>query len=273
MQTWPAPAKLNLFLHITGRRSDGYHNLQTIFQFLDFADEIGFEANESGEIQHRQPLTGISDESELCVRAARALQAETGCSKGVDITLSKKIPTGGGLGGGSSDAATTLIALNQLWGLGLSTDQLAEIGLGLGADIPVFIRGQAAWAEGIGDQLSPVEVAEPWYLVICPDVSISTADIFSDPELTRDSPLITIRAFQDGSTRNDLENRVRQRYPEVDQVLKWMGRFGRPRMTGSGACVFMEIESQEQGEGLLAQLPDELKGFVAKGLNRHPLYK
>jgi len=237
MDSWPAPAKLNLFLHVTGRRADGF-----------------------------------------CIRAARSLQRQAGTGQGVTIDLTKRIPAGGGLGGGSSDAATTLIALNRLWGLGLSIDALAEIGLGLGADVPVFVRGRAAWAEGVGERLQPVELDEACYLVLCPGVSISTAAIFSDPELTRDSPAITIRAFREGSTRNDLESLVRKRYPEVDRTLSWLSRYGQPRMTGTGACVFMPVEERRRGEELLAtalgqadDLAAGLTGFVAKGLNRHPL--
>jgi 4-diphosphocytidyl-2-C-methyl-D-erythritol kinase len=274
---WPAPAKLNRFLHVTGRRDDGYHELQTIFQFLDYGDELAYELNETGEITHRQPLPGIEPENELCLRAARALQQESGTRLGVSIEINKRLPAGGGLGGGSSDAATTLIALNELWGLGLSREQLAEIGLRLGADVPVFLFGKAAWAEGVGEILTPVELDEPWYLVICPDVSVSTGAIFSDPELTRDSPAITIRAFREGAARNDLEELVRRRYPEVDQVLTRMAQNGQPRMTGSGACVFMQVDSREQGEQLLAtmldEMPDGTTGFVAKGQNRHPLYQ
>jgi len=274
MQRWPAPAKLNLFLHVTGRRADGYHELQTVFQFLDYGDELGFEVDDSGELRLRRPLPGVDPDDELCLRAARALQQAGDTGKGAIIDLHKRLPTGGGLGGGSSDAATTLIALNRLWGLGLAVEQLAEIALQLGADVPVFVRGQAAWAEGVGEILTPIELDEPWYLVVCPAVSVSTGAIFSDPELTRDSPAITIRAFREGAARNDLENLVRRRYPAVDQTLMWMSQFGQPRMTGSGACVFMVITDREQGERLLARLPDEAPdatGFVAKGLNRHPL--
>jgi 4-diphosphocytidyl-2-C-methyl-D-erythritol kinase len=277
MQRWPAPAKLNRFLHITGCRDDGYHELQTIFQFLDYGDELTYEINETGDITHRHPLPGVEPENELCLRAARALQQESGTRLGVTIDIHKRIPAGGGLGGGSSDAATTLIALNRLWGLELSRERLAKIGLSLGADVPVFIFGQAAWAEGIGEILTPVELDEPSFLVICPNVSVSTGAIFSDPELTRDSPAITIRAFREGASRNDLQNLVRRRYPEVDQVLTRMEQDGQPRMTGSGACVFMEVDGREQGEQLLAamldEMPDGTTGFVAKGQNRHPLYQ
>jgi 4-diphosphocytidyl-2-C-methyl-D-erythritol kinase len=280
MRDWPAPAKLNLFLHVTGRRADGFHELQTLFQFLDFGDTLQFEVDDSGEVRHSARLAGISGDNELSLRAARALQRYTGSGKGARLTLTKQIPVGGGLGGGSSDAATTLIALNHLWGLELSIDELAEIGLGLGADIPVFVRGHAAWAEGVGEQLTPVTPDEPWYLVLCPAVSVSTAEIFADPELTRDSPAITIRAFREGGTRNDLEPLVRRRYPDIDSTIKWLAQSGQPRMTGSGACVFMTVDSRQQGEKLLTQaiasdppISNGLTGFVAKGLNRHPLYQ
>ena len=273
---WPAPAKLNLFLHITGRREDGYHELQTIFQFLDYGDELAFEINETGDVRHARLLPGVDRDKELSLLAARALQRESGTRLGATIDIQKRLPAGGGLGGGSSDAATTLIALNKLWGLGLSRERLAEIGLSLGADVPVFIFGRAAWAEGVGEELTPVELDEPWYLVICPNVSVSTGAIFSDPELTRDSPAITIRAFREGASRNDLENLVRRRYPEVDQVLTRMAQHGQPHMTGSGACVFMQVDGREQGEQLLAamldEMPDGTTGFVAKSQNRHPLY-
>jgi len=274
---WPAPAKLNLFLHITGRREDGYHELQTIFQFLSYGDELAFEINDTGKLLHAKPLPGIEPEKELCLLAARALQRESGTPLGATIDIHKKLPAGGGLGGGSSDAATTLIALNKLWGLGLPRQRLAEIGLALGADVPVFIFGRAAWAEGVGEQLTPIELDEPWYLVVCPNVSVSTGAIFSDPELTRDSPAITIRAFREGASRNDLEKLVCRRYPAVDQVLARMAQNGQPRMTGSGACVFMEVTDREQGEQLLAsmldEMPDGTTGFVAQGQNRHPLYQ
>jgi 4-diphosphocytidyl-2-C-methyl-D-erythritol kinase len=275
LMRWPAPAKLNLFLHITGRREDGYHELQTIFQFLDYGDELAFEINETGDVRHARPLPGVDRDKELSLLAARALQRESGTRLGATIDIQKRLPAGGGLGGGSSDAATTLIALNKLWGLRLSRERLAEIGLSLGADVPVFIFGRAAWAEGVGEELTPVELDEPWYLVICPNVSVSTGAIFSDPELTRDSPAITIRAFREGAGRNDLENLVRRRYPEVDQVLTRMAQHGQPHMTGSGACVFMQVDGREQGEQLLAamldEMPDGTTGFVAKGQNRHPL--
>jgi len=273
MTRWPAPAKLNLFLHVTGRRADGYHTLQTVFQFLDYGDKLQFEITDNGDIRHDRPPTGIDPEHELCLRAARLLQQESGTRLGAVIHINKVLPLGGGLGGGSSDAATTLIALNELWQLGFDRERLARLGLTLGADVPVFVRGQAAWGEGVGEELAPVELPEPWFLVICPQIQVSTAEIFADPELTRDSPAITIRAFLQGATRNDLEPVVRKRHPEVDQALLWLAQYGSPRMTGSGACVFMAVNSKAEGEKLLVNCPTGMNGFVAKALNRHPLYR
>ena len=268
---WPAPAKLNLFLHVTGRRSDGYHELQTLFQFLDIGDELNFDLTDNGAISLSQPIPGVPDDEELCQSAARLLQQHCGISQGVDITLRKQLPAGGGLGGGSSDAATTLVALNRLWGAGLSVEQLAGLALRLGADVPVFVRGQASWAEGIGEDLTPVTIDEPWYVVICPQVHVSTAEIFSRPELTRDSPPITIRAFREGQGRNDLEPVVRRLYPSVDNALSWLAAFGRPRMTGSGSCLFLPVADRASGKTILAQRPDGCDGFVAQGLNQSPL--
>lgn len=270
---WPAPAKLNLFLHVTGRRADGYHLLQTVFQFLDYGDVLEFDVNDSGDIRHDRLPPGIEPEQELCLRAARLLQRETGTRQGTVIHINKVLPQGGGLGGGSSDAATTLIALNELWQLGLDRGRLAGLGLQLGADVPVFVRGQAAWAEGVGEELQPVDLPEPWFVVICPQIQVSTPAIFADPELTRDSPAITIRAFLKGATRNDLEPVVRKRHPEVDQVLSWLAQYGSPRMTGSGGCVFLAVKNRAEGEKLLASCPAGMNGFVARALNRHPLYQ
>ncbi|KPK10521.1 MAG: hypothetical protein AMJ68_08965 [Acidithiobacillales bacterium SG8_45] len=271
VQPWPAPAKLNLFLHITGRRSDGYHELQTLFQFLDYGDDLEFRVTDNGVIRQTRPIPGVAEEVDLCLRAARLLQQQSGASPGADITVHKRLPAGGGLGGGSSDAATTLVALNRLWGLGLSVDQLAVLGLQLGADVPVFVRGHAAWAEGVGDDLTPVTVDESWCVVICPQVHVSTAEIFGRPELTRDSPPITIRAFREGQGRNDLEPVVRTLYPSVDNALSWLAAFGDPRMTGSGSCLFLPVADRVSGEEILAQRPDKCDGFVARGLNRSPL--
>ncbi len=270
---FPAPAKLNLFLHVTGRRADGYHTLQTVFQFLDRADEIGLRVNSHGGIRLETPLPGVPAERDLTVRAARLLQAEAGTSLGVDIRLQKYLPLGGGLGGGSSDAATVLVALNRLWGIGFPLDRLAGLGLSLGADVPVFVRGQAAWAEGVGEVLTPVAPPELWYLVLVPPVAVATAEIFSAPELTRNSPPITIADFLSGGGRNDCETVVRARYPTVGQALDWLGEFAPARMTGTGACVFAAFPDRAAAVRVLNQSPAEWNGFVARGCNRSPLYR
>jgi 4-diphosphocytidyl-2-C-methyl-D-erythritol kinase len=271
MKTWPAPAKLNLFLHVVGRRADGYHLLQTVFQFLDFGDELAFRVTDDGRIARATPWPDVPEETDLCVRAARLLQAHAGIGKGAEIALTKRIPLGGGLGGGSSDAATTLLALNELWGLGLPRARLAALGLELGADVPVFIQGRSAWAEGVGERLTPVELPEAWYVVLVPPARVSTAEVFADPELTRSSPPITIRDFHAGRTRNDLEPVVRRRYPEIDQAFGWLAQFGTARLTGSGACVFLRVEDAGAGRNILGRIPKPFSGFVARGINRHPL--
>lgn len=268
--TLPAPAKLNLFLHINGRREDGYHLLQTVFQFLDQADTLHFSRREDGAVTLSPELQGVPAEANLVVRAARLLQAETGCRLGADIVLEKRLPMGGGIGGGSSDAATTLLGLNRLWELGLKEDQLVALGLRLGADVPVFVRGRAAFAEGVGERLEPVEIAEPWYLVLMPDVHIGTADVFRHPQLTRHTPAITVAAFRAGggaeTLRNDCESVVRMLSPEVDAALCWLALHGRARMTGTGACCFLPCSDRISAESLLAQSP--IRGFVARGMNR-----
>jgi 4-diphosphocytidyl-2-C-methyl-D-erythritol kinase len=271
MQIWPAPAKLNLFLHVTGRRDDGYHLLQTAFQFLDFADELTFEPGNDGQIQRESAVAGVDQDSDLSVRAARLLQSHTGCHQGARIRIKKNIPIGGGLGGGSSDGATTLMALNRLWELDLPEQELAKLGLSLGADVPVFIGGHAAWAEGVGEQLDPIDPPENWYLILMPPVSISTAEIFQAPELTRNSPPITIRDFHEGRGRNDLEPVVRKRFPEVDRAMNWLAEFGSPRMTGTGACVFIPVASRQAGLEILDKQPPAQTGFVAQGVNTHPV--
>jgi len=283
MDIWPAPAKLNLFLHVVGRRPDGYHLLQTAFQFLDFGDELAFRVTGDGRIARTRELPGVAVEADLTLRAARALKDVSGATQGAEITLTKRLPAGGGLGGGSSDAATTLIALNRLWGTGLSTPQLAALGLGLGADVPVFVRGHAAWAEGVGEQLTPLELPQPWYLVLVPPVQVPTAEIFSEfarqRGLTPYTSPRTIRDLRAGRTANDLESVTRARYPQVqrcfellDACLPESGRAGRPRMTGTGGCVFAELIDVDAGKGALATLPEGFSGFVARGMNRHPLY-
>ncbi|MFP5430928.1 MAG: 4-(cytidine 5'-diphospho)-2-C-methyl-D-erythritol kinase [Gammaproteobacteria bacterium] len=272
--TLPAPAKLNLFLHITGRRPDGYHLLQTVFQFLQEADTLHFSHRDDDVITLTPGIPGVPAESNLVVRAARLLQAHTGCRAGADITLEKRLPMGGGIGGGSSDAATTLLGLNRLWGLKLSLDALAALGLQLGADVPVFVRGHAAWAEGVGECLTLVDIPEPWYLVLTPQAHISTADVFRHPQLTRDTPAITVAAFLGGglarSVRNDCENIVRQLSPDVDAALNWLARHGTARMTGTGACCFIACPDRATAEHLLATSPHT--GFVSKGCNRSPAH-
>lgn len=278
-QGWPAPAKLNLFLHITGRRADGYHLLQSVFQFLDYGDTLYFEPRADGEIHRLTAVPGVAPEQDLVVRAARRLQQAGGCRLGADIRIDKRLPMGGGLGGGSSDAATTLVALNRLWSLGLDQDRLAEIGLALGADVPVFVRGHAAWAEGVGEHLQPVDLPEPWFLVLIPPVTVSTAEVFAAGELTRDCPPIKIRDFlrvadsgrADGRIVNVCEPLVRQRYPEVDAIFNWLSDKTPTvaRMTGTGACLFAPFEDERQARQLLDQAP--CAGFVARGLNRSPL--
>ena len=269
---WPAPAKINRFLHITGRRPDGYHELQTLFQFLDHGDRLWFEPRPAGVIERAGGLKGLAPERDLVVRAARLLVDEARVARGVRIRLEKRLPAGGGLGGGSSDAATTLVALNRLWDLGLDVDTLALLALRLGADVPVFVRGQAAWAEGIGERLTPVpELDRPWFLVLDPKISVSTAEVFSDPELTRHTPPRKISAFVPGEAVNSLQDVVVRRYPEVGKALNWLAKHAPARMTGSGACLFAAFDSPQRAQAVLARLPAPWTGFVARGLNRSPL--
>lgn len=268
---WPAPAKLNLFLHITGRRPDGYHLLQTVFQFLSVGDELSFGLRDDGAIARTNPLTNIRPEQDLTVRAAKALQNAAGCRRGVNITLDKRLPMGGGVGGGSSDAATVLVALNRLWGCELSQDDLMSLGLSLGADVPVFIKGLAAWAEGVGERLQPLSLPEPWFLVIKPPVDIATAEIFGAAELTRNCPPITISDFLSRGGANVCEPVVRRRYTEVAQALDWLSEFSAARLTGTGSCVFAAFEERAAAERALGLLPSDWRGFVSKGLNRSPL--
>jgi 4-diphosphocytidyl-2-C-methyl-D-erythritol kinase len=268
---WPAPAKLNLFLHITGQRSDGYHLLQTLFQFVDYCDLLYFEPRQDGIIRRIDNLPGIPEHEDLTIRAAHLLRKLGDPKLGVDIRIDKRLPMGGGLGGGSSDAATTLVALNQLWNLGLTTAELAELGLSLGADVPVFVYGSAAWAEGIGEQLEPVELPEPWYVVVIPAVSVPTAAIFQSPELTRDCTPITIRDFLNGAGTNVCEAPVRKRCPEVAEALDWLSRFGDARLTGTGSCIFAAFDEKAQADKVLAQLPPEWRGFSGRGRNHSPL--
>ena len=273
MQSWLAPAKLNLFLHITGRRADGYHTLQTVFQFLDYGDDLEFSVTDNGRIVLLTPLSGVPENNNLAVRAAELLKRASGTRQGTVIRIKKLLPLGGGLGGGSSDAATTLLALNSLWGAKLTVTELASLGLALGADVPVFVHGHAAWAEGIGEILTPIEPEETWYLVVVPPVHVSTAKVFSNSELTHYSQAITIRDFQEGrGRRNDLEPIVRRIYSEVNRALSLLEEFGEPRLSGSGGCVFLELKEAEQGQRILQSIPKPFTGFVARGMNRHPLY-
>jgi 4-diphosphocytidyl-2-C-methyl-D-erythritol kinase len=273
---WPAPAKLNLFLHVTGRRADGYHSLQTAFRLIDLADTLRFRPREDGRVTLRQPLAGVPPEQDLCVRAAVLLKQATGHEAGVEIDLEKRIPMGGGLGGGSSDAATTLVALNHLWRLGLKRGELQQLALKLGADVPVFVFGENAFAEGVGEQLTPLALAQAWYLVLVPPVQVPTAAVFAAPELTRDAKPIKITAFFDGlkrrALRNDLEPVVSKHYPEVAHHLAWLKQHGEARMSGSGACVYAEFSTESAARAAQAQLPPAMRGFVARGLERHPLH-
>ncbi len=273
MLTLPAPAKLNLMLHITGRRADGYHELQTLFQFLDYGDELVLRPREDGQIRLLTELPGVDHDSNLIVRAARLLQRESGCALGADIQLTKRLPMGGGIGGGSSDAATTLVGLDHLWNTRLGEDRLAELGLNLGADVPVFVRGRAAFAEGVGERLQPVDLPEPWFLVIAPQVSVSTAEIFADPELTRNTPAITVRSLLAGGGRNDCQPVVEKRYPEVRNALSLLNKFVQARMTGTGACVFGSFPNEGEADKVRRQLPATLPSFVARGRNVSMLHR
>lgn len=269
---WPSPAKLNLFLYITGRRDNGYHELQTLFQFVDFGDELTVTANsETSSITITPEIPGVALEENLIWKAATALQQYTSSSFGADIELKKVLPMGGGIGGGSSNAATVLVALNYLWQLNLSDDQLAEIGLKLGADVPVFVRGYAAFAEGVGEQLLPANPDEKWYLVVKPQVSIATVDIFTHPELTRNTPKRALSTLLEQEYVNDCEKIVRMLYPEVDKQLSWLLQYAPSRLTGTGSCVFAEFSSKKEAELVLEKLPDTVSAFVAKGRNISPL--
>ncbi|HWZ64940.1 MAG TPA: 4-(cytidine 5'-diphospho)-2-C-methyl-D-erythritol kinase [Steroidobacteraceae bacterium] len=268
---WPAPAKLNLFLHVIGRRADGYHELQTLFQLINLTDTIAIRVRTDGVIERTEGPPGIAAEEDLVVRAAEALQRSTGTQLGATLRVLKRIPVGGGLGGGSSDAATTLVALNALWGCGLTTPELTALGLPLGADIPVFIEGFSAWGEGVGERLERVQVPPRWYMILCPGVSVSTREVFQSPELTRNSPLITIRAFFESGGRNDCEPVVRALCPEVAEALDWLSRLGPARLTGTGSCVFTACASAADAERLAARVPDRWRSIVARGLDVSPL--
>ena len=279
LRWWPAPAKLNLFLHVTGQRADGYHDLQTLFQIIDLCDELAFEIDRSGVIARVDdaasapgPLAAIPSAEDLCVRAATLLRAKAGDpALGVRIRLRKRIPLGGGLGGGSSDAATTLLVLNRLWACGLSVTQLAELGLTLGADVPVFVQGESGLGEGVGERLTALTLPERWFLVLHPGVSVPTRDIFQASELTRNSPILTIPALLASGGRNDCEPVVCKRYPQVAEALDWLGRFAPSRLTGTGSCLFASFDSSAAAERVAARVPDVWRVWVARGLSHSPL--
>ena len=272
--SWPAPAKLNLFLHIVGRRADGYHLLQTVFQLLDWGDTLRLRVRSDGEIARVNDVPGVPPENDLCLRAAWALRRRSGGQLGVDLELDKHIPLGGGLGGGSSDAATILVALNALWSAGLSTDQLAEIAVDLGADVPVFVRGYSAWAEGVGEKLTPISLIPRHYVIVDPGVSVATSALFQAPELTRNSPPLTISDYLSGSgagTTNAFMPIVRAGYPPLAAAIDWLGQFGEVRLTGSGGCVFVDVESAERADEIAKRCPVHFTVYRARGVDRSPL--
>jgi 4-diphosphocytidyl-2-C-methyl-D-erythritol kinase len=272
LEWFPAPGKLNLLLHVLGRRDDGYHELQTVFRLIDRADRVGIRVRADGEIRREAPLPGIAPEDDLCVRAARLLKTASGCAQGADLALEKNLPLGGGLGGGSSDAATVLLALNRLWRTGLSRDALLELAARLGADVPLFVFGENALGEGIGERLTALALAPAWYLVLVPPVAVATGAIFADNALTRNAKPLKIPPFFRGLGGNDLEAVAVRRHPEIGAHLQWIRSQRRDaRMTGSGACVFAEFDHETEARALLAELPGGMRGFVARGLERHPL--
>jgi len=270
---WPAPAKLNLFLQVTGRRADGYHDLQTVFQLIDLADEIEIQVRADGLIERPEGPEGVPAEADLVVRAARALQAAGGTGQGATLKVYKRIPMGGGLGGGSSDAATVLVALNKLWECGLNENDLAAIGVKLGADVPVFVRGRSAWAEGRGERLTALELPQTWFALVHPRVHVPTATVFQAPELTRNSPPITMGGFLQSGGRNDFEPVVRARYPEVARALDWLGHFAPARLTGTGSCIFAPCASLTEAQDIVSRVPAPWRGILARGMNVSPLLK
>ena len=270
-EAWPAPAKLNLLLHVVGRRADGYHLRQTAFQLVDLCDRLWIEPTRASAIRRPVGPAGVPEESDLAVRAARLLQRRAGVRRGAEIRIEKRIPAGGGLGGASSDAATVLVALDRLWGLDMGTEALAALGAELGADVPVFVRGESAWAEGVGERLAPLGLGMRWYAIVTPPVSVSTAEVFADAALTRDCPPITISDFLAGGGRNVCEPVVRRRWPVVGEALDWLGRRGAARLTGTGASVFAAYPDEAGARAALVGLPPGWRGFVARGLARSPL--
>lgn len=268
---WPAPAKINLFLHVVGRRADGYHLLQTVFRFIDLVDVLRCEPRRDGRIVLARPLPGVPPETDLVVRAAQALRAATGATTGVSLHLEKRLPMGGGLGGGSSNAATTLMALNRLWGTGLGGEALQRIGLSLGADVPIFIHGHSAFAQGVGEVFADLTPPPAWYLVLVPPVAVPTPEIFRSPQLCRDTPAIAPGDWRPGFGHNDLETVACSLYPEVQRHLDWLRRYGDARMSGSGACCFVDFPDRNAAQAALHALPEDMRGHVAAGLDRHPM--
>ncbi|NDV91041.1 4-(cytidine 5'-diphospho)-2-C-methyl-D-erythritol kinase [Alteromonas sp. 345S023] len=268
---WPSPAKLNLFLHILGKYDNGYHQLESLFQMLDYGDRLAFETNETGDIAMALPMAGVKDEDNLIIRAAKLLAAHSKCNKGAKITIDKRLPMGGGIGGGSSNAATTLVALNTLWDTQLSVDELATLGLQLGADVPIFVRGETAFAGGVGERITSAPQPEQWFLVATPNVHISTAEVFSAADLPRNTPSMRWENYNFEKTRNDCQQLVANRYPEVAKLLQWLVHYAPSRMTGTGASVFAVFCDQASANDVQAKLPASTKSFVAKGVNRSPL--
>ena len=271
--TFPSPAKLNLFLHITGQRANGYHDLQTVFQFIDLYDDIHIRTTQKSDIELLTPIAGVANKDNLIVKAAELLKKSSGCSLGAEIKIDKILPMGGGLGGGSSNAATILLALNALWQTNLSSTELAKLGLTLGADVPIFIHGYAAFAEGIGEHLTPVSPTEYWYLITRPDCSISTVEVFQSEGLTRNTPKISVDDFDIDLCHNDCQTLVIKHYPKVAKLLAWLVEYAPSRMTGTGACIFSRFPTENEARLIQSQLPDDVSSFVAKGLNQSPLHK
>ncbi|MBE9609226.1 4-(cytidine 5'-diphospho)-2-C-methyl-D-erythritol kinase [Chitinilyticum piscinae] len=269
----PAPAKLNLFLHIIGRRDDGYHLLQSTFQLIDRCDTIELRVRDDGQLVHLNPIPGIAPESDLCIRAARLLQEQTGCRLGMSLRIRKILPMGGGVGGGSSDAATVLLALNRLWNLNLSRQMLMDWGVRLGADVPFFLFGRTAFVEGIGERMTEVPSLDQWFVVLHPRVHVPTPEIFCDERLTRNTPPLIVRVLNSAATKNDLQAVASRKFPLIQKHLDWLGQFGEARMTGSGSCVFAKFASQDAANQVISQLPDEMTGFIARSLSQHQLYE
>lgn len=269
---WPSPAKLNLFLHINGRYDNGYHQLQSLFQLLDYGDELAFSVTDTTEITLSPSIDGVPDDDNLIIKAAKLLQRHTGVSKGCQVTLKKVLPMGGGIGGGSSNAATTLVALNHLWECNLSHEALCKLGLSLGADVPIFVNGKSAFAEGVGEVITPVDIPQATYLVVYPQCHVSTAEVFSHPELPRNTPRMTWDEYSFDNTHNDCQKIVCERYPKVANLLHWLLEYAPSRMTGTGACLFAIFDCPEKAQSVYASLPDYATGFIAKGVNYSPLH-